>query len=466
MRVVRLELINLVREPRLVLALVIVAVVFTASGIAGLVSSEHACASRSAIAARERSRWLEQGERDPHSAAHQSIYAFKPVLPLAAIEPGIEPFVGEAVWLEAHVQNALLNRPMQASTISGRLGRIDPAGLFVRLAPLMVFLLAVAIAAREREQGTLALTLSLARSGRVAAASKALAIGLLATAALVGPVAVTGLASLVLGGTDGDAILRLAGWIGSALCYVALLSMAAVAVALRARSQAAAFGQLLIVWVVVGLVAPLAASAAAARLSPLPSFEAMKIALERDVPAYWTAEVGAERRAHLLRRFGVRGEGELGDRGLNLRGLELDYAERLAQAAFDREIGGYYQKVAAQDHVYASLGWLSPAAAFDAISPALAGTDFAHHLRFVEAAERYRRALVNRMNADLISNPAVNGIVHTNDRRLWSQVEEFSYPLPGWRETKRNIASSLTALTAWLICVAASFVWTTSRLRP
>jgi ABC-2 type transport system permease protein len=360
----------------------------------------------------------------------------------------------------------LLNRPMQESTPYGRLGQIDPAGLFLRFTPLMVFLLALACAAREREQGTLSLTLGVARSGRVVAAAKAVSIGLLASVALVGPLAFTGLAGMVIGGTGGDALLRWGGWIAAAVIYVALMSLTGVVTALRARSQAAAFGQLFAVWIVMVLGAPVAASAAAERIRPLPSFQAMKIRLERDVPAYWTAEVGAERRASLLQRFGAGDEAELDDRRLNLRGLELDYAERLAQTAFDREIGNYYQEVAAQDRIYARMGWLSPAVAFEAASPAIAGTDFAHHRQFIAAAERYRRALVNRMNADLIPNPAVNGRVHTNDRRLWSQVEAFSYPLPGWREAWRSVATPLVALVAWVIGSLAYFVVRTKHLRP
>jgi ABC-2 type transport system permease protein len=466
MRLIRLQAAMIVRERRLALALGVVAAVLATSGLVTSIASEQARQARASVSARERERWLGQGERDPHSAAHQSIYAFKPVLPLAAVDPGIEPFVGETVWLEAHVQNDLLNRPMQESTTSGRAGLVDPAGLFLRFAPLVVFLLATGAAARDREQGTLALALSLAPSGRSVAAVKAMAIALLSSAALVGPLAAIGLAGMALGGTDGDAPLRLMLWMLAALVYIVLLTLTGVVVALRSRSQMAAFGQLLLIWIVAVVAAPLAASVSADHLEPLPSFQAMKIQLEHEVPAYWTAEVGAERRSVLLERYGALDEADLEERRVNLRGLELDYAERLAQAAFDREIGAYYRQAVAQDRVYGRLGWLSPAVAFDAASSGLAGTDFVHHLSFMQAAERYRRALVNRMNADLIPNPSVNGIVHTRDNTLWTQVDAFEYAPPGWREGWHWIATPLMALGTWLVGVTGFFWWTTARLRP
>jgi ABC-2 type transport system permease protein len=466
MKVLRLELAILLRERRLTLALVIVATVLSASGVAGLRAAQRSHEVRAAVATRERARWLGQGARDPHSAAHQSVYAFKPVMPLSALEPGVDPFVGESVWLEAHVQNDLVNRPMQDSTTYGRLGVVDPAGLFLRFAPLMVFLLAIGFAAPDRQQGTLALALTAARSGRQVAGIKALSIALVSSCALVLPLACTGLGGMAAIGADGDALGRLAGWVAAALMYVALLSLAGVVVALRARTRAAAFGQLFGVWIVMVLAAPVALSALAERAHSLPSFQVMKIRLERDVPAYWTAEVGAERLTTLLQRLGVEDEATLTERQLNLRGLELDYAERLAQSAFDREIGSFYQEVLAQDRLYSRMGWLSPAVAFEAVSPALAGTDFSQHLQFVQAAEHYRRDLVNRMNADLLPNPAVNGVVHTNDERLWSQVASFAYPLPGWGNAWRVGATPLAALGAWFLGILTVFLWITPRLKP
>src|SRR5688572_15412928 len=61
-------------------------------------------AERAAAAAQERRNWVEQGDKNSHSAAHFGVYAFKPLPPLAAVDRGIEPFVGTTVLLEAHRQ--------------------------------------------------------------------------------------------------------------------------------------------------------------------------------------------------------------------------------------------------------------------------------------------------------------------------------------------------------------------------
>jgi ABC-2 type transport system permease protein len=120
----------------------------------------------------------------------------------------------------------------------------------------------------------------------------------------------------------------------------------------------------------------------------------------------------------------------------------------------------------AQDTAYAHLGWLSPAVAFDAVSAALAGTDFIHHRHFIDSAESYRRALVNRMNADLIPNPAANGIEHTNDAALWSEIPAFEYVPLSLMTALRSTTSPLLALATWLIAGGVAVRAASKRARP
>ena len=178
------------------------------------------------------------------------------------------------------------------------------------------------------------------------------------------------------------------------------------------------------------------------------------------------AETGAEQIRAILERYDVASETDLDQKQINLRGAQLDFAERHAQAVFDREIGGFYDRVIAQDRAYAWLGWASPAVALDATSAALAGTDFAHHRDFIDAAERYRRDLVNRMNADLIPHPAVNGRERVNDLRLWSEVPEFIYQRPSVTHGVRSAGPAAAALGGWLLAALGYFVIAAGRLRP
>jgi ABC-2 type transport system permease protein len=464
-RLTRLEIVNLLRDSRLTSGMAVFAAVMLLSSAAALVEVQQSARSKRTIAAQERERWLGQGEIDPHAAAHYSIYAFKPSLPLQAVDPGIVPFVGEAVWLEAHLQNDLLFRPQQDARPFERFGLVDPAGLLTRFGPLAIFLLAFAAAARERERGVVGLALGTAVIPRVYVAAKAIAVMTIASTVIVLPVVLAGAASTAASGAyDGDTLLRLGAWTLGALAYVAALSLIGVAICLVARSAPIAFGALLFVWVAFVLAALPAASAAAERQQPLPSFQRVKLVVAEEAPAYWLPEPGERMMATLLARYGAVRESEVPD--INTRGLLLDGMERHAHEVFDREIGGFYDRVAAQDAAYAAFGWLSPAVAFDAASASFAGTDFVHHRDFLDFAEQYRRTLVNRMNADLIPHPAVDGREHTNDIELWSQIPQFAYaPLPLSTALRTSMAAWL-ALAGWVVAAVGLGLATAATVRP
>jgi ABC-2 type transport system permease protein len=123
------------------------------------VSAQH----RAARAA-TREQWLNQGSKNPHSAAHYGVYAFKPKMPLSLVDPGVDPYVGVATWLEAHKQNEFKFKPAQDSTALERLGGLTGATVLQLLIPLMIILLTFSAFSAEREQGTLRQVLSLAAS--------------------------------------------------------------------------------------------------------------------------------------------------------------------------------------------------------------------------------------------------------------------------------------------------------------
>lgn len=85
-----------------------------------------ATASRDLTAAQRDSRqtWENQRQRNPHSAAHFGVYAFRPKKPLSLIDSGPGNFSGSSVWAEAHYQNPSRNRPIEF----GGFGSMMPQG--------------------------------------------------------------------------------------------------------------------------------------------------------------------------------------------------------------------------------------------------------------------------------------------------------------------------------------------------
>lgn len=415
-------------------------------------------ADKRIVATAERARWLGQGAKDPHSAAHYSVFVFKPTPRLALLDPGVSAFVGQAVWLEAHHQNDMLYRPRQDASLFQRAGLISPAGLIISLAPLIVFLLAFTLVAQDRERGTMRMALGAALHPRVIVHAKTLAIWAVTTGLLILPVTLLAMGTVLgFGAAQADTLLRLFLWALLMSSYLALLAAVGVAVALRAGNARIALSALAGLWIVFALVLPRAASSAADALRPLPSSQKVRQEILDQAPAYWSAEAAQRQKAQLLAKYKVESLEQIP----NPRMAELDLVERHSHQTFDRILGDFYRRVAAQDWLFSTFSVFSPAIAVQSLSAAVSGTDFTQHHHFITTSERYRRDLVNRMNADGMAHKAHGAERHTNDAQLWSQIPDFDYRQPELGTANGTALPALAILflwlgAAWLILRAAS----------
>lgn len=460
---VRFELAMLRRDARARWSLMALAVLVLLSFAAIASDNVRTDGAKRAVAAAERARWVGQGEKDPHSAAHYSIFAFKPSPALVGLDPGSERFVGQTVWLEAHHQNDMLYRPQQNASLLQRIGFASPAALITGFGPLIVFLLAFTLVAQDRERGTMRLALGAAVHPRTIVRAKALAVWSAAAGLLVLPVAIVSILWLGIGGRlDGDVLLRTLCWTLVMAGYLALLAAIGIAVSLRISNARLALTALFGLWILFALALPRVASGAVDALRPLPSSQAIRQQLAEEAPAFWSDEQNARNRAALLQRYGVSRVEDIP----NPRMAELDLMERHSHAVFDRVLGGFYGKVASQDRLFAALGFLSPTIAAQASSASVTGSDFSHHRHFIDTAEGYRRNLVNAMNADGMAHRAHGTERHTNDERLWARIPEFAYPAPPLGRFSSTALSAFAALLAWLGLAGLVLSLASRRLRP
>ena len=196
LRIARKELLDLSRDGRVRVLAVLVLVVSVVSLAAGWKTYSDLSAQHRTAQAATREQWLNQPKKNPHSAAHYGVYAFKPKSPLAIVDTGIDPYVGVAVWLEAHKQNEMKYRPAQDRTAAQRFGELGGAEVLQVILPLFIVLMAFPVFAGEREQGTLRQLLSVGARPRDLALGKALGVAaglgiILVPATLLGVIALT-----------------------------------------------------------------------------------------------------------------------------------------------------------------------------------------------------------------------------------------------------------------------------------
>jgi ABC-2 type transport system permease protein len=192
LQVVHKELRETHRDRTLAVALLAVMLLGIVAALSGGLDAHRRAQINGAAQVRDYERWLAQPERNPHSASHFGTSAFYVPSRLATLDPGVVPYVGAALFLEAHRQN----EPAFAEAPDGgavqRMGRLSLAGVIQVWLPLLVIALAAGAFASEREDGTLAFLLGLGITPMRLLLGKALAVAMAVLAVLAPGAVVSG----------------------------------------------------------------------------------------------------------------------------------------------------------------------------------------------------------------------------------------------------------------------------------
>ena len=187
------------------------------------------------------------------------MHVFKPEPPLAIVDPGIDPYVGSTIWLQAHRQSELKFRPAQDATGLQRFGSCRPPGCCRCSAPLLVIVLGFDAFAGEREQGTLRQMLSLGVSPRHCCGARRSRSASRSRSVLVPATGVGVVAVVSAGARRGRRcrhVARLA-WLRSGYgLYLAIAVFVVLAVSALRPSSRLAWSRLLALWIATALLAP------------------------------------------------------------------------------------------------------------------------------------------------------------------------------------------------------------------
>lgn len=443
------------RDGRLRAALGLLVVLAVLSLVAGARYNASIQAEHRRASAEQRDLWLNKGEMNPHSAAHYGSFAFKPKSILASADPGLDPYLGVSVFMEAHRQNLAKYRPIEDATPARRLGSLTAAGVLQILAPLLIVALTFGAYSGEREEGTLKQILSQGVSVRDLALGKALGVALPVLLALV-PVALAGATALLLFGSDGLApdlprVLLLSGaYLGYFVVWVGL----GLIVSARAASSRAALVVLVSLWFANGFVAPRVGSLVSRWAHPAPDAAAFAKAIEADARAQPSWETLVKTSAEkLMAQYSVDSVDKL---PVNPEALALVAGEDADTKVYAKHFGALNDAHGAQSRVYQMAGVAAPLLALQSLSMSLAGTDFAHHRDFADSAEAYRTQMVAALNESIVKHDRPQEIWdYKEGRLLWEKVPPFHYERPGTGFAVKHATIAVGALALWFVVVAA-----------
>lgn len=412
-----------------------------------------------------------QPDRHPHRMVHYGHFIFRPLGPLAAFDPGVDAFTGNSMFLEGHRQNTANFGDVRQSSLLVRFGQLTPAFVLQAVGPLLLIFLGYGAIARETERGTLRPLLLQGASRAQIVGGKLIALGLVAL--LVGLPAMIGF--VLIAGQPGALAAPMAVIALGYAAYLMLWTIAILFVSALVRRRRDALLALLALWAVVVVLLPRIAPDVASQAYPLANRLQTDVAIARDLRSMGDSHnpndphFAAFKRS-VLARYGVA---KVEDLPVNYKGLLGLEGERLTSKLFNRYTAESFHAQTEQNALVRMIGVFSPTIALRSLSMAAAGTDFAGHRRFLEQAEAYRYALVQRLNGlqaygvRYADDTATDAGADTRKRisgANWRAMPDFTYRAPDGTTLATAALPSLAIVLGWLLLALAALAVATRRI--
>jgi ABC-2 type transport system permease protein len=401
-------------------------------------------------------KWVNQGLKHPHSAAHFGHFAFKPKTVLSFLDVGLDNYTGISVFLEAHKQNEILFSAAQDSNAMTRFGEMTAALVLQFLFPLLIIFLTFNIFSREREEGTLKLIYAQGVSIRQFLMGKVGGTYAMVLAIFI-PIICIAYFALDYSSSNIDTNVNskfIGLTIGYALYFLVFIFIA-ILVSAFAKNSSSSLLTSLGIWIIACIVLPKATANLADKVYPTPSqYEFSKIIKEKVTNGIDGHNPKDERlnalKKKLLAEYAVSSIDEL---PVNWGGIAMQAGEEYTDKVYDQEFTKVENIFKKQNRLSEWASFINPYLAIRHLSMAFAGTDFHHHTAFARGAENYRRAFVKKMNKDMELNhkPEMAFSDYKVGSEMWDSIEPFNYQLPNVITTLSNQWRNVAALLLWLI---------------
>lgn len=484
------EIRNHWRERTLPIAVTMMTLLLLVSALTTIQNQRRREAQRIDYQQTVRKNWVEQPDRHPHRASHYGYLAFRPPGAVSFLEQGVESFVGNSIFLEAHRQNPA---NFSETSLTGglmRFGILSPASLILLLVPLILFFLGYSIVSGERENGTLQLLFAQGATPRQILFGKGLA--LFAMANLLVLPGLISISFLILGeATTSFDISRPVWWRLGGLglgytSYLLICTLLCLIVSTLCRRSRSALVILIIGWVIGGVFMPRSLAALGelggkigliSTLTPrgkntlgesrafLPSRAEFDARLEHELEQEGDSHNPddphfRQLRLDVLQRYGVSQVEEL---PFNYGAFVMLESEKISSTIFRRHYLELLETMERQNWLLIPAGFINPYLAIRPISTAFAGTDHHHFASFQQQAEDFRYTMIQRLNTlHLEEIRYQNDRAQRVSREHWDDFPEFSPPAPAPGKVMSTIRIPALALALWLV-VLTMVLW---RLRP
>jgi len=407
-----------------------------------------------------REKWEKNPDKHPHRMAHYGYVVFRQKHPLSFFDFGMDSYVGNAVFLEAHKQNTV--NFSQASLSNGllRFGEISVGMLLQLLLPLLIFFWGFGLITEERQHGTLRILLTQDVSWQELIIGKS--VGLFCLSLMVYlPCFILAFILLLLDTSiynHIEVITRFLILVISYLSYFFILSLLAVYVSSQSKSSKASLISLIGFWLFFALILPKVSQVAGKNLFVSPSKIEFDTVVEQELIKQGDSHDPNDPhfkkiKDSLLKAYHVDSTHKL---PFNYGGYIMREGERLSAETYQKHQIKLIEVYKKQQNLIKLTAPLNPLIAIKNISMSLSGTDYVAYHDFQNQVETYRYHLAQTMNelqmkyiSNKVKNSADKGA--RISKKHWEEFPDFKAQfLPLSVVISHEIVSFLS-LISWIL---------------
>jgi ABC-2 type transport system permease protein len=426
--------------------------------------------TRSILQNKVQNSWENNPDKHPHRMAHYGSFALRVKHALSVFDLGMENFVGNAVFLEAHKQNTVNFSEASMSTGLLRFGEVSLAMILKVIVPLLIFYLGFGVIAQERERGTLKLLIGQGVTRKEIVFGKWLGLWCLSLNTLFATFIV--LLFFVLTEYNeslNTILLRFAILFASYALFFVIVCAIAIMVSAFSKTAKGALIKLLGIWMLSVIIVPKSLQALGYYLYPTPSKIEMETAFEHDLIQQGDSHnpddphFKALKDSVLLANNVIKVE----DLPFNYGGFIMSQGEKISTTLYIEHQKKLFQVYGKQNNLERYSAFVNPYSAVKNISMAFTGTDFQSFLHFKSQAEAYRFKLAQKMNdlqMKFIPNKGKAGPNKVSSK-FWKDFPPFEYHFMTISKVFKNELISILALLLWGFVTVFGLFLTSNNLK-
>ncbi len=444
------------------LCLMILLIVF--STYTGYESFHKQNLSRYAIQDEAQESWENNPDKHPHRMAHYGSFAIRMKHTLSVFDMGMENYLGNAVFLEAHKQNTVNFSEASMSTGILRFGEVSLAMLLKIIVPLLIFYLGFASVARERENGTLKLLIGQGIKRKEIVFGKWLGLWSLSLLFL-GAIFLIVLFFVFTEDPSvflADSLNRYTILVIAYLLFYIILSAITVLVSSFSETAKGALIKLLGIWLLFVIIVPKSLQAVGHYLYPTPSKIEIETAVELELKQLGDSHNPEDPHFKALKDSVLLANNvkNTNDLPFNYSGFIMSQGEKLSSQVYLSHQNRLYEVYDKQNNLERFSAFVNPYSAIKNLSMAFSETNFKSFLHFKDKAESYRYHLaqeMNRLQMEFIPNKGKEGPNQISNN-YWKEFPPFEYSFLNISQVIQNEIISLAALLMWSILTVLGLI--------